>query len=346
MKPFYWRGTKNFGDYLNSWLWPRVLDGYLSEEDGIRLIGVGSLLKSTLNHLDGKKVVFGTGSGYGSIPKETDYADWTFYFVRGPQTAKCFNLDPSKSIVDAAWLISQTDEFKSQSSQKQGVAFVPHWTTADSGNWKPVCDLSEIEYVDPQDDLERILRRIEHSELVITESLHGAILADYFRTPWLPVCISPKFLSFKWVDWFQSINIEPSIINLPLSDYFDFFYNGCGTSNISFNAKPIEMECEPIAPETSPSANRGPLYKYNIRAKRILRSGRRRLLQSLSSMRDVPPLGGWNRRHRKKLSDLLEGIKGQRPFLSSDSTHAKIIDRLTEVTNKLKSDYNEGKLFE
>ena len=71
MKPFYWTGSTNFGDAMNEWLWPDVLGDLINDEDPIRLIGIGSLLRSELNFVKGPKLIFGTGSGYGTLPTET-----------------------------------------------------------------------------------------------------------------------------------------------------------------------------------------------------------------------------------------------------------------------------------
>ena len=50
--------------------------------------------------------------------------------------------------------------------------------------------------------------------------MHGAIVADALRTPWIPVVTSPRILSFKWQDWCASIGVpyQPWIL-LPLPDY-------------------------------------------------------------------------------------------------------------------------------
>jgi len=42
---------------------------------------------------------------------------------------------------------------------------------------------------------------------VVTEAMHGAIVADTLRIPWVPVVCSPAILPFKWSDWTRSVEL-------------------------------------------------------------------------------------------------------------------------------------------
>jgi len=53
-----------------------------------------------------------------------------------------------------------------------------------------------------------VIKELIASEYVITESLHGAIIADAYGIPWLPITTMPAINPFKWHDWCESINIE------------------------------------------------------------------------------------------------------------------------------------------
>ncbi len=347
MKPFYWHGTTNFGDYLNSRIWPELLSEYLDDDDDIRLIGIGSLLKSSINRLEGKKVVFGTGSGYGAIPRPETYADWKFYFVRGPQTAKCFELPEKLGIIDGAWLISLLPQYANYHTlERKGTTFIPHWNSADSGNWAPICAEAETNYLNPLGDLDTILRSIATSELVITESLHGAILADLFRVHWLPVSISPKFLPFKWVDWYDSVGLERSMIDFPMSDFFEYVYNSARPTNISYQVDPYKIETAALSPETAPSPVKKPgrMYRMQIELKRAVRNSRRKVIAGISNARDAYPISIWNRKHRSKMAKALTEIAQLKPNLSSDQVRSEKIEQLEERVASLKEDYRNRRI--
>lgn len=342
MKPFYWQGTRNFGDYLNSWLWPRLLPGCVDEDQSVRLVGIGSLLKSSLNLVQGKKVIFGTGSGYGSIPAADQFKDWDFRFVRGPLTAECFGLPPEKSIIDGAWLIALLPEFEGFRSTPAGTTFIPHWTSAETGAWAKPCAMAGFSYLDPQGDLEGILGKIASSELVVTESLHGAIIADLFRVPWIPVRISPKFLPFKWLDWFQSIELEGKMRSLPLSDLFDYLYNGGLPGKVDYSTHPLPIPPCSLQEDRSHYTKPGRFYGFYNGTKRRFRSVRKDVLEACMSFRGYYPLSFWNVGHQARLAESLSLLARSQPYLSEDKLWHRRMDQLHVVTEQLKRDFVGG----
>src|ERR671933_1813427 len=92
----------NFGDDLNPWLWPQLLPYPLEQclDDDTLFIGVGSILNHRIPAHPTKKLVFGSGFGYGSPPQVT--GDWQFVGVRGPLTAKVLGLPSSVTYGDTA----------------------------------------------------------------------------------------------------------------------------------------------------------------------------------------------------------------------------------------------------
>ncbi|WP_084312145.1 polysaccharide pyruvyl transferase family protein [Desulfobulbus elongatus] len=341
MKPFFLRDTKNFGDYSNHWLWPKLIGDLLDEEDNIRLVGIGSLLKSDLNYVAGKKIIFGPGSGYGSFPHLDSIKDWIFYFVRGPLTAEKFGLPPEKSIVDGAWLVSLLPDFAKE-YKKKGVCFIPHWKTAERGDWEQVCQAAGMMYIDPMDDFEKIVNAIASSELVITESLHGAIFADLFRTPWIPVKISQSFLNFKWIDWCQSIDVPFKIIQIPCSNFIDCLSSNINPFGVNFkvnindsvNIEPIKESVVKVIP---------PLYyKYLMILKKMLRIQREKMFRKMKIWNQGVLIKCWNEKYTTKLANLLKNVSLLEPTLSNDKVKAEKIERLENILYKLRKDYQNG----
>jgi succinoglycan biosynthesis protein ExoV len=214
MKLFYYKDSiGNFGDDLNPWLWSQLfsksLDSYYDNDT--LFIGIGSLLNHKIPDIPSKKIIFGSGYGYGDIPIITNL--WRFFCVRGPLTAQKLNIPKSLAITDSAILVRKLMEPAQR--VEFFVSFMPHHQTARYDDWQSVCEDLGIIYLDPAAPVERNLEIIRKSNLVITESLHGAIIADAFRVPWIPVRTRPRIFDFKWQDWSQSLKLEHHFELLP-----------------------------------------------------------------------------------------------------------------------------------
>jgi succinoglycan biosynthesis protein ExoV len=203
----------NFGDDLNPWLWQRALPGYLNADPGSYFFGIGTILREKYVReipAAARKVVFGSGAGYGAAPKVD--RSWTIYCVRGPLTARVLGIDASLAITDPA--ILAVDYLKDLNVQRECCGFIPHHKTAENSNWRAVCEAAGLRYINPEQKPEEVMRQIAGCRSVIAESMHGAILADAFRVPWMPVVLSRGILPFKWCDWSASlgINYRPAVI--------------------------------------------------------------------------------------------------------------------------------------
>ena len=70
-------------------------------------------------------------------------------------------------------------------------------------------------FIDPGGEVDEVLAAIRGCELVVAEAMHGAIIADALRIPWIPVRCYDHILDFKWRDWCESLQLryEPAILD-------------------------------------------------------------------------------------------------------------------------------------
>lgn len=213
----------NFGDDLNPWLFERLLpgvfNGHCYHDPALRraagkgnplFVGIGTLL----NHeIPGRpiKAVFGSGAGYGPASKVDQ--SWNIYCVRGPRTAELLGLPPEKAVTDAAALCRRMDLPKADGDPR--LAFMPHCSTARYGFWDRICADLNIRYIDPQGSVDAVFAALQSTPMLITEAMHGAILADTLRVPWVPVSTTSGILSVKWHDWCSSLDMTYSPWRLP-----------------------------------------------------------------------------------------------------------------------------------
>ncbi|WP_230279986.1 hypothetical protein [Croceicoccus sp. Ery15] len=59
----------NFGDDLNDWLWDGLIPGWRDWAPETVLVGLGTVLKQGFVPDDRRKLVLGSGYGYGAAPK-------------------------------------------------------------------------------------------------------------------------------------------------------------------------------------------------------------------------------------------------------------------------------------
>ena len=219
---------RNFGDDLNPWLWPKLLPEIFSSdrskldvgqggENETLLVGIGTLIGAGIPRAQ-RTLVWSSGAGYGDLP-ETD-ASWRFYCVRGPLTAQKLGLAPELAITDGAALVRR---FAEPNRLGETISFMPHVVNARrcGSLWRQAAERADFCYIDPEGTVEEVLEKIGNTRLLVAEAMHGAIVADTLRVPWIAACSSEKVLSFKWEDWCASIGQKyepqmlPDLNNIP-----------------------------------------------------------------------------------------------------------------------------------
>lgn len=229
MKLIYFRDLHhgNFGDDFNAWMWPKLLDNFFDENEDIIFVGIGSIIgKKRPDHLDyepgQKKVVFGSGyvAGYHDKPDLLD-GSWDVFFVRGPRTARAFGLNENLAIGDSAILLRSLIDCSGPSATGP-IGYVPHWESMERGNWENVCEKAGLKLIDPRGTVDEVLKQLKACRLVVTEAMHGAIVSDALRIPWIAVEPHEKKHKEKWFDWAEALKITLYCYYLPPSTINEF----------------------------------------------------------------------------------------------------------------------------
>ncbi|CAH0495461.1 polysaccharide pyruvyl transferase family protein [Novosphingobium sp. CECT 9465] len=220
MKLAYFKDPEgNFGDDLNPWLWDQLLPGTIDDDPASFLIGVGTILEPWFVQdlpAGARKYVLGSGGGMSVPPLVTDET-WSIFGVRGPLTASYLGLDLSLSTTDPAMCIRDLWQRPDRPTGKVG--FMPHHRSLARWDWKSICEQAGLAYLDPKAEPSGTIDAIANCSKVLTEAMHGAIVADALRVPWFPLQISPINYVGKWHDWAASLCMP--IHFKPLPDLYD-----------------------------------------------------------------------------------------------------------------------------
>ena len=216
MEILYYRDPiGNFGDDLNESIWQKLLPAHVFDAVDTVLMGIGSIFNersAPLSQTRGKKVfVIGSGAGYGALPSGWDR--WNILGVRGPLTAELIG-KPELAMTDSAALLSSVPSIASVAPRAESILLIPHFHSITRGSWDRVAREAGMTFVDPRWPVATVMDHFSRAKLVVTEAMHGAIVADTLRIPWLPIVIAPSTLPFKWKDWTLSLGLpyEPMAV--------------------------------------------------------------------------------------------------------------------------------------
>ena len=200
MRIVRWNVNPNYGDLLNEYLWPKLLSPQLATvlPSGV-LHGIGSVLgpASSMPRAS-HHVIFGAGAGYGGPP--TFGAPVKTYFVRGPVTARY--IPDAPYITDPGVLMAR---YYRKSESTYECSFMPRWNSLGSDLTEGL-RAADIHLIDPTHSVDEVTTQIAATGLLLTEALHGAVVADALRVPW--ICIRAQDgHDFKWHDWCGSMRM-------------------------------------------------------------------------------------------------------------------------------------------
>jgi succinoglycan biosynthesis protein ExoV len=201
MQLYRWRGAaRNFGDELNTLLWPRLLPGFFDDDPAEQFLGIGSVLDA--RHDTGTvKLVAGAGYGGYQAPPMLD-ANWIIHWVRGPLTARRLGLPEACGLGDPAMLVAQP------CAGGRSIGFMPHFESLERGAWPAAAHAAGITLIDPRGDPAAILAAIGACRVLLSEAMHGVIVADAMRVPWIALRPLVSTHRAKWQDWADALGIR------------------------------------------------------------------------------------------------------------------------------------------
>lgn len=250
-------GKLNFGDDLNSWLWPQLIPECLRENDGIHFLGIGTLLKAKRFkkqlRSECKIVIFSSGSWGTNLPQLDRRCH--IYGVRGPRTAHALGLSDDMVIGDGAYLLRKVIHPPDVKGALTG--FIPHHGSERYVDWQEICVAAGVRFISARQPVDSFLAEIAECKTVIAEAMHGAITADLMRIPWVAVKFAPNFREEKWLDWAESMSLELTFHRLPLVyqtplPFWKSIENHSKRMAWRFSIGPLKWSNLPAAYKTSP----------------------------------------------------------------------------------------------
>jgi succinoglycan biosynthesis protein ExoV len=253
----------NVGDALNPWLWPRMLNYDFDEDDDSGFLAIGSILAQRYIRQTSRGIVFGSGVRHSEKTPVIDPSRWTIQFVRGPLSSRALGGAPY--ITDPALLsplIYKEGRFAQGFTKGNEIGYVRYFKSPRS-HAKSICSRLGLKEIDPTLPPDAFMEAMEQCHLIVTEAMHGAILADSFRIPWIGVraysdVIEGRVAGFKWEDWLRSMEIDPSAA--PRSRIFSY----APATFRSKLLKPVSVDKMTRIIETALNNNQGALSKDSV----------------------------------------------------------------------------------
>jgi len=212
----------NFGDDLNRWMWPKIFgDNFFNEDRDIAFLGIGSILISDSNYIEkaeksDTKIIFGTG--VRSIKQSFNFDNsWDISFLRGPFSSLIACGKADNFITDSAYFIALLSNYSKlvNNKKKHSVSVIPYYQSVNLIDWETACEKLGWNLIKPTGkNVDDFIQQISESEYVISEAMHGAIVADVLRVPWKRLKFNAHLFEgeivseFKWKDWLYSIDIK------------------------------------------------------------------------------------------------------------------------------------------
>lgn len=203
---YYWSPDKgeNFGDYLSFKLIERIINGPVSyfgknpsNDYRTKLLAIGSILHFANDH----DVIWGSGINGKHLNKEDyHFKQLDVRAVRGPLTRQFlidnFSIDCPEIYGEPGLLFPYLfPEFKRQENPSNPYLIIPH-----SSEEHLYLISSNVIY--PTEPWDAVIRKILDSQLVISSSLHGIVIAEAWGIPARLLKVTNNEPLFKYEDYY------------------------------------------------------------------------------------------------------------------------------------------------
>lgn len=166
---------------------------------------------------------------------------------------------------------------------------------------------------------------ILQAQLVISEAMHAAIIADSMRVNWVPVVASHNINTFKWLDWLSMLDITYQPLYIGHPDYIQEQINRIEIKSHTALYKPnyLELTLDELLNINKCSFLARRLYKFR---KKILHLKKRTV-----------HLKNKNIQREEAVALLLKKAISSPSYMSSDILFRRNLNLLEEKLNELKN---------
>ncbi len=240
-----------FSNDFNQLLWPTLAPDLFAEAASDCFLGAGTSLPVRTREPGTVHVFSGGAASAASYSRPENHLLWC---VRGPLTAHAFGGEPATAITDGIILAPQLARQR-PAIGAYSIGVMPRYESLLHPGWPEASEQAGFELLSPVGPPLDIVDQVRSLELLLTESLHGAILADTFGVPWLPFATNADFNQFKWVDWAMSVQTTLKLTAVPPPDALPLLLHGRPRQRWG-NAQPIDADTAVAQGRLSAAARR------------------------------------------------------------------------------------------
>ena len=133
-------------------------------------------------------------------------ASWVIHWVRGPRTARQLGLPESW-----AWAIRPCccpGRLARGGGDRSASCRISK--ASQRGAWAEAAAAAGITLIDPRGDPAAIIAAIGRCRVLLSEAMHGVIVADAMRVPWIALRPLAPVHRAKWHDWADTLDLRSS----------------------------------------------------------------------------------------------------------------------------------------